>query len=101
VLAGPTMDLDGPVRVYRWLDAWSTDAQRVVRGEALTPEVDLPHGAGDDHAEGIALLGPPDEPRLLVVYDSPASERLAGDAVLADVVPLPRSPAIAVRPGHG
>ncbi|WP_255278811.1 DUF3616 domain-containing protein [Actinomadura madurae] len=49
---------------------------------------DLPHGDGDDHAEGIAVL---DEPgtRLLVVYDSPSPERLTADGgVLADVVVL-------------
>lgn len=49
---------------------------------------EVPHGEGDDHAEGITLLdGTP--PRLLVVYDSPASWRLPETGtVLADVVPL-------------
>ncbi|MGY1743628.1 MULTISPECIES: DUF3616 domain-containing protein [unclassified Blastococcus] len=89
VLAGPTMDLDGPVRVYRWHGALAAQAPQVVRGELLTREVALPHGEGDDHAEGIGLLGD-DGSRLLVVYDSPAPGRLddAG-GVLADVVRLP------------
>ena len=87
VLAGPSMDLDGPVRVYRWHGAVETDVPGVVRDEELTIELELPFGAGDDHAEGIALLSG-DE--LLVVYDSPASARLTRPGVvLADVVALP------------
>ncbi|SNS17489.1 Protein of unknown function [Geodermatophilus pulveris] len=95
VLAGPTMDLDGPVHLYRWHGALAGDPPRVVRGERLTRELDLPHGEGDDHAEGIGLVGPPADPRLLVVYDSPAPGRLSPDgAVTADVVRLPeRAPA--------
>jgi hypothetical protein len=87
VLAGPSMDLDGPVRVYRWHDAGRTVAPQVVRGDAVTRALDLPYGEGDDHAEGISLVGPG---RLLVVYDSPAAARLTPDgAVLADLVQLP------------
>ncbi len=88
VLAGPTMDLDGPVRVYRWHGAARAETAQVVRGEQLTREVELPYGDGDDHAEGIGLLGT--DGALLVVYDSPAPARLddAG-GVLADVVRLP------------
>jgi hypothetical protein len=90
VLAGPTMDLDGPVHLYRWHGALAGDPPRVVRGERLTRELDLPYGEGDDHAEGIGLLGPPEDPRLLVVYDSPSADRLSPDgAVTADVVRLP------------
>ncbi|MGH3697166.1 MAG: DUF3616 domain-containing protein [Pseudonocardiaceae bacterium] len=86
VLAGPSMDLDGPVRVYRWLDAFEDDVPRVVRAPALRRELDLPFGEGDDHPEGIGLL---DERRLLVVYDSPAPARLAtSGTVLADVITL-------------
>ena len=86
VLAGPSMDLDGPVRVYRWCEALDSDAPRIVRAPALSRELDLPFGDGDDHAEGIGLL---DGRRLLVVYDSPAPARLIKPGtVLADVVPL-------------
>ncbi|GAA4249074.1 DUF3616 domain-containing protein [Dactylosporangium darangshiense] len=90
VLAGPSMDLDGPVRVYRWHHAAHAAAPQVVRGDDLRRELDLPFGDGDDHAEGIAIVGPPQRRRLLVVYDSPAPRRLAEDgAVLADLVELP------------
>jgi hypothetical protein len=86
VLAGPSMDLDGPVRVYRWRGGLDGDAPRVVRAPALVRELDLPFGDGDDHAEGIGLL---DGRRLLVVYDSPAPARLTEPGtVLADVMPL-------------
>ena len=86
VLAGPTMDLDGPVHVFRWHGAMTVDTPTVVRGGALTREVDLPYGVGCDHAEGIGLL---DDGSLLVVYDSPSPDRLQDGAVLADVVRLP------------
>ncbi|CAM02777.1 uncharacterized protein DUF3616 [Saccharopolyspora erythraea NRRL 2338] len=84
VLAGPSMDLDGPVRVYRWPGAARIEAPDVVHRDELRREIDLPYGEGDDHAEGIALL-PSGE--LLVVYDSPARSRLTDPGtVLADVV---------------
>jgi hypothetical protein len=90
VLAGPTMDLDGPVHVFRWRDALTTEAPQVVRGDLLTREVTLAYGEGDDHAEGLGLLGPAEDPRLLVVYDSPAPVRHTGDGcITADVVRLP------------
>jgi hypothetical protein len=89
VLAGPSMDLDGPVRVYRWHGARSAEVPEVVRGESLTRLADLPYGEGDDHAEGIGLLGGPEDGRLIVVYDSPAPARLADDVVVADVVRVP------------
>ena len=89
VLAGPTMDLDGPVHVFRWHGALAAGTPQVVRGEQLTRELDLPYDRGTDHAEGIGLL---EEDRLLVVYDSPSPGRLIGDGVVADVVVLPFRP---------
>jgi hypothetical protein len=87
LLAGPSMDLDGPVRLYRWHHATTNATSQVVRGDALRLELELPFGDGDDHAEGITLVG---NDRLLVVYDSPSPARLTPDgAVLADVIPLP------------
>lgn len=90
VLAGPTMNLDGPVRVYRWHGATRTEMPQIVRGPVLTREVELTFGEGDDHAEGLAVLGPLEEGRLLLVYDSPAAVRHTEDgAIIADVVRLP------------
>ncbi|MHA6796197.1 DUF3616 domain-containing protein [Pseudonocardia bannensis] len=88
VLAGPTMSLSGPVRVHRWHGAAHTEAHRVVRGDELTLEAELPHGDGVDHPEGIALL-PGEPPRLLVVHDSPSpARRPTPHMILADVVAL-------------
>jgi hypothetical protein len=90
VLAGPTMDLDGPVRIYRWRDACRSEQPTIVRGAALTRELEMTYGEGDDHAEGLSLLGPGGQDRVMVVYDSPAPIRLTPDgAVIADVLRLP------------
>lgn len=93
VLAGPTMDLDGPVRVYRWHGAAGVDAPEVVRGDEISRVLELAYGEGDDHAEGIALVDSPDgaagERRLLVVYDSPASARVDGGSIVADLLEPP------------
>jgi len=89
ILAGPTMDLDGPVRVYRWHDAGRVRMPTIVRNDLLSRELELTFGEGDDHAEGLSLYGPPEQGRLLIVYDSPAAARMSADgAVLADVVRL-------------
>ncbi|MGW0889436.1 DUF3616 domain-containing protein [Saccharopolyspora sp. NPDC002578] len=86
VLAGPSMALDGPVRLYRWPGAATLDAPDVVRGAELVREADLPFGEGDDHPEGITVLPDGD---VLVVHDSPAPARLpAPGTVLADVLRL-------------
>ena len=88
VLAGPTMDLDGPVRVLRWRDALAAGADSLTDAEDLALVLEVPFGRGDDHAEAMALL--PDG-RLLVVYDSPTADRLVGEtAVLADLFTLAR-----------
>jgi len=99
VLAGPSMALSGPVRLHRWHRAAHAETSRVVRGAELTLETELPHGAGEDHAEGIALLGEAADARLLVVYDSPAQQRRpTTESVLADRVRIGQ-PATS-RPAH-
>ena len=99
ILAGPTMDLDGPVRIYRWHGAARSDIPVIVRDDLITRELDLSYGEGDDHAEGISMLG---DDRMLVVFDSPAAARLTDDgAVIADVVKLPTPGRPAARPPDG
>lgn len=89
VLAGPTMAISGPMRLYRWLGAAATDGAELVRRTELPLVGELPHGAGEDHAEGISLLGGPGPKRLLVVHDSPGPDRRpTASSVVADIVPL-------------
>jgi hypothetical protein len=86
ILAGPTQALDGPVRVYRW-SGWRDAVGR--GGSVVEPELllELPHGDGCDHAEGL-LPWPVKRGRaLLVVHDSPCPSRLDDerDVILADL----------------
>ncbi len=82
ILAGPTMDLDGPVKIYRWLGGAAARGEGLVSGDALSVVGDLPFGQGaekgTDHAEGICLLAPDGRagPALLVVYDAASPRRL-------------------------
>jgi Protein of unknown function (DUF3616) len=102
VLAGPTMALSGPVRVYRWQGAAVAEAGLVVREADLTVETVITNGEGVDHAEGIALLTPDaHDPlaRLLVVYDSPSAARHPWpDTVLADRVRIGTTDTAAAGP---
>ncbi|WP_192822394.1 DUF3616 domain-containing protein [Rufibacter sp. LB8] len=89
VLAGPTMDLDGAIAVYRWPNAMpqSLGGSQVVHRKELDRLFEVPHGsgftAGQDKAEGLAIY---DDNHLLVVYDSPSAIRKPlEDGVLADV----------------
>jgi hypothetical protein len=83
LLAGPTMALDGPVRVFRWSHWRRHDPGSRVH----TPQwlMDLPYGAGCDHPEALAPWSHQGEPALLVVCDKPGPDRLRPHGVLADV----------------
>lgn len=92
ILAGPTLDLDGPVTVFRWPGGCAPDDEVMVPASALQHVLDVPYGEGTDHAEGIALLepGPGQKPSLLVVYDAVDERRkVKQSAVLADIFQLP------------
>jgi hypothetical protein len=94
ILAGPTMDLDGPVRLYAWRGgaAAASPAAGVHGSDRVEYLGDLPFGDGDDHAEGMTVLRLPRSAvdHLLVVYDGPAPARWRGEhGVLADLFPLP------------
>lgn len=93
VLAGPTMELEGAMQMFRLEDVldhtkdtlWSQDSGQ------LKVLFDLPFTIGSDHAEGLTLLpcmGYDDG--LMVVYDSPDSIRRPDPkAVFADIFRLP------------
>jgi hypothetical protein len=89
VLAGPTMALDGPVSVHRWLRPLQADDDTMVYGANCRTILEVPYCRGGDRAEGMALL-PDDGSELLVVYDTPSEDRRHGvGAVDADVFKLP------------
>ncbi|UOQ78771.1 DUF3616 domain-containing protein [Hymenobacter sp. 5516J-16] len=88
LLAGPTMDLDGTIAVYRWPEALRCPQDSLVGPDKLERLFDVPHGFGptasQDKAEGMALL---DSEHVLIVFDSPADARKpAAHHVLADRV---------------
>ena len=92
ILAGPTMVLNGDIRIFKWPLAKSvTKANREpVRFEtALTESVSLPHGRGTNRAEAICNLPPvlaAGKPSWLVLYDAPGADRRDGDAVFGDLL---------------
>lgn len=93
ILAGPTMDLDGPVVVFRWPGGAKPTRECVVPATELEHVLDLPFGRGVDHPEGMTLfptMGGSEE-ALLVVHDAASPSRQIGESILlADVFPLPR-----------
>ena len=93
ILAGPSMALDGPVRLLRWPGgAKRHQAGAMVADTTLERIHDIPHGDGVDHAEGMTLFSFDGgiTHAALVVYDSAADSRKQADnSVLADVFALP------------
>jgi hypothetical protein len=85
ILAGPTMVLDGEIRVFKWPAARPLLAasREPVRFEAaLTESVSLPHGRGTNRAEAICDLPPAlagRRPSWLVLYDAPGADRRDGE----------------------
>jgi hypothetical protein len=80
ILAGPTMNLDGPAEIYRWKNPAKHKGDSFVRSPDLEHVVDLPFGQGKDqgkdHPEGFTIIpGTRTPPQCLVVYDSPSEER--------------------------
>ncbi len=88
ILAGPTLDHDGPQAVYG-LD-WPPRQPGVC--EIRTPRrlVDLPATPGADKADGLARVDIGGGSRILVVYDSPAASRFdeAAGRITADLFDL-------------
>ncbi|MEO1093439.1 MAG: DUF3616 domain-containing protein [Cyanobacteria bacterium J06638_28] len=81
ILAGPTMALDGAIKLFA-LKLADLESDTGIHHPRV--ELEVPYGQGCDRAEGITLLQP-EQQELLVVYDAPAPERLQETgAVLAD-----------------
>lgn len=85
ILAGPTMVLNGDIRVFKWPAAKPVLAANrdPVRFEAeLTESVSLPHGRGTNRAEALCDLPPAlagGKPSWLVLYDAPSEDRKEGE----------------------
>lgn len=95
ILAGPTMSLEGPVRVFRWKGGTDQKGESMVPREKLDHLLDVPHGHDVGHAEGMTLFssngGQTDS--LMVVYDSiPKKRQSEACIVTADLFPLPGKP---------
>lgn len=95
VLAGPTMSLDGAIRLYRLSAAAKRTKDAVIAQDdkALTRLYDVPHTEDGERAEGVTLFSWfDDDDSMLVVYDRPAKERLYDQrTVLADIFRLKRN----------
>lgn len=92
ILAGPTMDLDGPVTLYRWPGGARPGKESVLSANDLERVLDLPFGQGVDRPEGISLYPSRDgaDMGLLVAYDGASPSRQIGESTLvADVFALP------------
>jgi hypothetical protein len=85
ILAGPTMALDGACEIWRWTNA-AAGTDKALRVSRL---LSLPHTEGVDRAEGFTLLEGESKARVLVVYDTPAPERLqSAGRTVADIFTL-------------
>ncbi|QTN27075.1 DUF3616 domain-containing protein [Rhodoferax sp. AJA081-3] len=84
ILAGPTMVLNGEIRVFKWPAAKAVLAanREPIRFEStLTESIVLPHGRGTNRAEAICDLPPAlsgGKPSWLVLYDAPGDDRREG-----------------------
>jgi len=85
ILAGPTMVLNGDIRVFKWPGAkpmLQANREPVRFEAALTALVSLPHGRGTNRAEAICNLPPTlagGKPSWLVLYDAPGADRRDGE----------------------
>ncbi len=91
ILAGPTMDLDGPLRLYRWPEALVSARPTLVERSQLERVLDLDAPEGNDRAEGLAIMEHEGERGFVIVHDRPSADRrdpVAGRLDL-DFYPLP------------
>lgn len=93
ILGGPTMVLDGDIRVFKWSGAKPLLAENLepVRFEnAINESIELPHGRGCNRAEAICNLPlelTRGKPSWLVLYDAPGADRKDGEfTVYGDIL---------------
>jgi hypothetical protein len=84
ILAGPTMVLNGDIRIFKWPAArpFLAANREPVRFEyGLTESIALPHGRGTNRAEAICNVPPAlsgGKASWLVLYDAPGADRQEG-----------------------
>ncbi len=93
ILAGPTMDLDGTMRIYRLKNAFDLEEDSLHSleiGKRLETLYEIPYRLGADRAEGLTLYPCLNfKEALMVVYDAPAKERMPDkNSVYGDVFQL-------------
>jgi len=92
ILAGPTLPLDGTIRLYRLRNGLhlTEDSLHEQAPGDLEPLFDVPRSEKSDHAEGVSLFSYFEkDDSVLIVYDSPSKQRRYGPCgVLADVFRL-------------
>ena len=95
ILSGPTMDVDGFQKLFRFQNILSYQADSITwqDSEDLNLLFELPLKIQEDKAEGLVMfpcLGQSEA--VMVVYDSPSYQRkISPDTVLADVFTLGQS----------
>ncbi|WP_372393404.1 DUF3616 domain-containing protein [Xanthomonas sp. NCPPB 3582] len=88
LLAGPTMVLNGEIRLFKWPDArkqLAANREPVRFQHTLLEAAVLPHGTDSDRAEAICNLPPQlagKTPSWLVLYDAPGPARSGGECVV-------------------
>ncbi|ADO68635.1 DUF3616 domain-containing protein [Stigmatella aurantiaca] len=92
VLAGPTLPVQAPIRLFRLHKFQSLHGNSLLNQEkgVLEPLFDIPQSGKRDHAEGVANFSYFSESdSVLVVYDDPAPSRRYGPCgVFADIFRL-------------
>lgn len=95
ILAGPTMEQEGAMQIFRFKDALDLEDDSITSQESGDLEVvcDLPFTFGSDHAEGLTFFPWIDgSTGLLIVYDSPDASRIpAPQSIYADLFRLNKS----------
>lgn len=90
ILAGPTMDLDGVMEIYRWKNGVEHQGGQMVLRKNIESIFIFPQEGkvhGRDKAEGLALR---DDNYLIIAYDSPGDDRRLGKhQVIIDAISLP------------
>lgn len=86
LLTGPTMAGDGRADILRWRRAVDARASGVVPADQVETLLELPYRGHRDHPEGLVRWPEAARGGWLVVYDSPAEERLGEDkSVTGDI----------------